>query len=389
MLSTIARKNKINLTDYPFKKDIANRLFLANCSLFELDLLQELLFQASKCHINDLLESLDCELSPLLDALSRFSRIGFIMQSNETIHIDKELKKYFELHSFKFTARVEPSFEHLQALMQKVPISTLPTWYSIPRSSDNIFSSIVEKYLITPKIYESYLKELSFEDPLLQQIVEDLYAHPELTLQTSEIAKRYTLSPEKLQEYIIILEFHFVLVSCIKNGKECIVPFAEWKDLLQHQRKHALKPIREADVTVEKPPVVVSSRQDQEEAMTLFRQTLDRWHTSWGKYIPALEKSVFEIERSLRSIPANSWILFDDYVRQLTAPVGSQQAISLQRAGKKWRFLLPEYSDKEEAFIEEVLFDLLHKVGITSCGSCEGEPCFIITPFGRVALGDM
>ncbi len=389
MLHTIARKNKINLSDYSYKKDIANRLFLTKRSAFELEVLKELLFQASKCQIHDLVDALDCDEIELEEALYCFSQIGLLVKEHDTIFIDKELKKYFELHSFKFDSKTEPSFEVLQALMQKVPISTLPNWYSIPRTSDNIFSSIIEKYLLTPKIYESYLKELHFEVPTLHEICADLFAHPERKVLVKDLEKKYNLTPEQMQECIILLEFHFVLVSCIYDGKEYVVPFAEWADLIRYQKKHALKPLSTKEVTVEKRAVPVTSRSEQEEAMTIFRKTLDNWHTSWGKHIPALEKSVFEIERSLRTIPANSWILFDDFVKQLTAPVGSQSAISLQRNGKKWRYQLPNYNDKEKAFIEEVLFSLLHKVGITECGSIDGSLCFSITPFGRVALGDI
>ncbi len=389
MLNTITKKNKINLSDYPYKKDIANRLFLADRSEFELQVLQELLFQASKCHISDLIDALDCDEIELERALLSFSKIGLIKKEHETIYIDKELKKYFELHSFKFDSNKEPSFEELQALMQKVPIGCLPNWYSIPRSSDNIFSSIVEKYLQTPKIYESYLKELTFENQLLHTIIRELFCHPELKLSVKELEKRYQITPELMQEYIILLEFHFVLISCIHDGIEYLVPFAEWAELIRHQKQHILKPLNGKAVSIEKPPVLVTSRIEQEEAMAFFRKTLDSWHSSWGRHIPALEKSVFEIERSLRAIPANSWILFDDFVKQLTAPVGTQGATALQRNGKKWRYQLPNYSDKEKAFIEEVLFNLLHKVGITACGSYDGDLCFTITPFGRVALGDM
>ena len=32
MLSAVNRKNKINIADYPYKKDISNRLFLTELS---------------------------------------------------------------------------------------------------------------------------------------------------------------------------------------------------------------------------------------------------------------------------------------------------------------------------------------------------------------------
>ena len=121
--------------------------------------------------MSDLEDCLECDQSTLKSALDTFSRIGLTMRQADLLFIDKELRKYFEFHIAKFSDNFEPSFESLQGLLNKVPISVLPTWYSIPRTSDNIFASIVEKYLITPKVYESYLHELTFDDPIINKLL--------------------------------------------------------------------------------------------------------------------------------------------------------------------------------------------------------------------------
>lgn len=386
MLSAITRKNKVNLSDYQYKKDITNRLFLADLTTLEIEVLKELLFQPSKCRIADILDCVSCDQDTLFLALDTFSRIGLTMRQGDLLFIDKELRKYFEFHLVKFANTQIPSFESLQGLLSKVPISTLPTWYSIPRSSDNIFDSIIEKYLHTPKIYENYLKDLVFEDTTLNKIVEELFTSPELAIETSTLRERYKLTREKLQEYILLLEFHFVGVSSYQDGKERITPFAEWADLLRFHKKHRLETLSSVKVT--QAPVKVATRQEQELAMSHFRATIDDWYTSWSEYIPSIEKAVYEIEKALRFVPHNSWVAFEQFLAGLLAPLGQQGPVTLQRTGKKWRYSLPSYTAQERAFIERVIFDLLHKVGITTTGEHEGKPCFMITPYGRVVLGD-
>ncbi len=388
MLTTTNRKNKINLGDYPYKKDIANRLFLTELSPIEVDVLQELLFQPSKCRIGDLQDCIDHDTASLLAALDTFGRIGLTMQQQDTLFINKDLRKYFEVHIVKFADNFEPSFESLQGLFNKVPISVLPVWYSIPRTSDNIFESIVEKYLHTPKVYESYLQELTFDDPILNKIVEDVFESPDLKVEANILRQRYKLTREKLQEYLLILEFNFVLVSGFQDGIEVLCAFAEWQEYVKFQKRHQLKPLAETEVTVTKPAIKVTSREEQEDAMKRFRRTIDAWHTRWNDSIGLIEKSVFEIERTLRSVPNNSWVLLEDFLAGFITPIGYQPQVTLQRIGKKWRYSLPSYNSEEKAFIEGVVFDLLHDVGITTTGTFKNKPCFMITPFGRVALGD-
>ncbi len=45
-------------------------------------------------------------------------------------------------------------------VLKRIPISVLPNWYSFPRSTDHIFDSIIEKYMMTPKVYRRHLLDL-------------------------------------------------------------------------------------------------------------------------------------------------------------------------------------------------------------------------------------
>ncbi|MCE5295358.1 MAG: hypothetical protein LLF94_12210 [Chlamydiales bacterium] len=388
MVHSSMQKNKINLSDYPYKKDIANRLFLSELSQFEIAVLEELLFQPSKCRLSDILDTLDCDELELESTLKTFSKFGLILRQHDMLYIDKDLKKCLELHSVKFSKNFEPSFERLQGLLNRVPISILPTWYSLPRTSDNIFISLVEKYLQTPKIYETYLRELTFDDTTFTQIIAAIFASEQLQIEATTLCAQFSLTREKLQEYILLLEFNFIATSYYLNGKKVVTAFSEYKEYVLFQRKHALKALDVKKVVIEKPAITVSTLSDQEEAMRHFRNTINEWHDEWNEHIGYIEKSVFELERALRIVPNNAWVTVEDFIAGLITPIGFQPQVTLQRTGKKWRYQLPAFNQKEKAFIELVIFDLLQAVGISTTGTYDGKPCFQITPFGRVALGE-
>ena len=52
----LARKNKINLTDYDYKKDLNNRLLLSTLSEIELSTLDEIIYSSLKTSISKLLK---------------------------------------------------------------------------------------------------------------------------------------------------------------------------------------------------------------------------------------------------------------------------------------------------------------------------------------------
>ena len=128
------------------------------------------------------------------------------------------MRKYFESQILKFEEDFYPGIEYLQGLLRKVPIQILPTWYSIPRTSNNIFDSLIEKYLITPHTYERYLSELTFSDEILTDIVRSVHQAPEYKVRADEIIKKHHLSHEQFEEHLLLLEFHFA--CCLRYEKK-------------------------------------------------------------------------------------------------------------------------------------------------------------------------
>ncbi len=78
--------------------------------------------------------------------------------------------------------------------------------------------------------------ELTFGDPALSAIAQDVLRAPDLTLSAKEVMKKYELSREKFEENMLILELHFV--CCLRyqqteNGwEERVTPFHEWRHYL-------------------------------------------------------------------------------------------------------------------------------------------------------------
>ena len=333
-------------------------------------------------------------------------------------------------------------------LLNKVPIPIIPTWYNISKTSDNIFASLIEKYFLTPKIYEKHLSDLVFTEPALNAIVRDLFASKELKITTDELRKKYSLSKEKLEELIVQLEFHLALCLSYNkhNGKwkGVITPLHEWRELLEFQEKTKPVPLSNKEAVVKSHPVEdfafildlqdflkkvqqgklknsdlpkdetiitaalkldfvertqgkIKAKLDPEsylsmslpdQSMYLYRQTLSDIVRNSTYSFEAVEKSFREVERSLKRVLTTGWLLFEDFMRGLISPIGSAEPVTLKKVGKKWRYTLPIYSDEDKEFLEMMIFGPLYQAGVIATGTYKGKPCFMVTAYGKIALGD-
>lgn len=236
-----ARKNKINLADYNCAQDIQNRILMSDFTPTDLEVLEEILFSSIKISYRKLQRSLDMDEAVLGPILHRFSQAGLLAFEGDAITVDKEMRKYFEFQIQRFDAEFKPDMEFAQALLRKVPIHVLPTWYSLPRSSNNIFESIVEKYLLSPQMYQRYLQDLNFGDAKIQGILDDVLSSPEQKIHSSDLIAKYNLTRAEFEEIMLLLEFNFAL--CISYQKEddhwleVATPFHEWAQYLQFLKK--------------------------------------------------------------------------------------------------------------------------------------------------------
>lgn len=258
MSQTAVKKSKINLSDYNYRRDIENRLLMAHLSTFEVEVLREILHSSLKFTIQSLTETLEAKEADVMKAVDKLIPTKLVNRKGDHVTVDKEMRKYYESQILKFDDDFEAGMEFLQGLLSKVPIHHLPNWYSISRTSDNIFLSIVEKFLLTPKIYEKYLQDLCFDDPTPQKILTEVLASPELKVPADKLIAKHGLSRERFEEYLLLLEFSCACCLCYSKvddeWQEVVTPFTEWKEHLEFQRKNIPAPIIDShNITLKHP----------------------------------------------------------------------------------------------------------------------------------------
>lgn len=438
-----SRKNKITLIDYNYRKDIENRLFMADLSILEVDVLREIVNGSLKTSIATLTDNLNISPKNLKVILDKLIKSRLFKIQGDAIVVDKEMRKYYEAQIIKFDDDFHPDLEYLQGLLSKVPIHALPVWYAIPRSSDNIFHSIVEKFLHTPKIYERYLQDLNFENPLLISIVHEIFTAPEYKISSRKLIEKFKLTREEFEELMLFLEFS--LVGCISYSKtkdlweEMVTPFHEWRELqlfIHNTNPPIIKDVKNikptykrefgflnelnafAKAVVKKPlplkdipsqlvdmavilKIVHSEKQKilptshtqewldktlNDQAIFLYRKTLKRLASDeQSASFSAID--FHEVEKSLKRIAHGHWVYFDDFVKGCLATIGNNQPIHLQNKGKRWKYVTPKYHEKELHFIQHIACDCLMQAGMIETGYHHDKLCLCITPFGRQSLG--
>lgn len=439
------RKNKIQLSDYDYRRDIENRLALAQFSTVDLEMLEEILYSSLTISIKKLAKSLDISEEAALASLAKLSKTGLLTFDKETVIVDKEMRKYYEAQIVKFDEDFRPGMDFLQGLLRKVAIHILPTWYSISRTSNNIFDSIVEKYLLTPQVFQRYLSEIHFADPNLTAIVHEVYTAPDFKVSSQALIDKYHISREQFEEYMLLLEFSFL--CCLGYEKkedlwqEIVTPFYEWREYLTFLRDTQPKPIQDT-VKIERSqptdfafiheltsllkrakkepfanddkrlqPYIEKLRllrladlidgrlyalesandwldmKDENKALYLYRHPLNRLLSEHFPAHLATERNLREAEKSILSVLNAGWIYFDDFFKGVLPPLSEHSVVILKKVGKTWKYVLPEYNDEESAFIKATVMEWLPEIGIVSTGMCEGREVFTVTNFGQSVFG--
>lgn len=255
---TQIKKNKVTLSDYNHRRDIENRLLLSKFTTFERSVLEEILFSPIHTQIRKMAKNLDCSEEELVPVLEKLSKTGLLTMDADSVMLDKEMRRYFETEVAKFESDFVPDMEFLQNLLKKVPIHVLPIWYSIPRTSNNIFDSLVEKYLLTPQVFQRYLLELSFGDPVISAIAQDVFKAPQYSVPVKDLLKKYQLSEEKFEEHMLTLEFHFVCCLAYQKQEDdwtpVVTPFHEWREYLTFLKTTNTPPLADTKKVKRKRP---------------------------------------------------------------------------------------------------------------------------------------
>ena len=433
-----ARKNKVNLADYHYQQDIENRMLMSDFSALDIEVLEEILYSPLKISFKKLIRSLECTEAELSTSLKKLTLTGLVSIQDDAILVDKEKRKYFEFQIHRFDPQFKPDMEYIQTILRKVPIHLLPSWYSIPRTSNNIFESIVEKYLLTPHLFQRYLMELNFGDPTLNGIMNDVFSSPDLKVSSSDLIAKYNLKRHDFEEIMLILEFNFACCLCYEKEDdhwlEFVSPFYEWREYLQFVREtetpcipsaEPIQPFRERDfayveelsnlllkaqkkaISIEKSSLVdklcLVKLAEYKSGKLRTLEAGDDWlnlsleNRALYLYrhphncilsLPVNERYIREAEKAIKRVLHGNWVYFDEFLKGVLVPLNEHSVITLKRLGKHWKYTLPIYGDEEKNLLKATVFEWLYETGMVAIGTCRGRDCFAATPFGSFFFED-
>ena len=230
------KKNRVVLEDYDVVSDVKNRLLLAQINQDEYAILEEILYSPLKFSIEKLCKNCELPIEDVRPFVEKFEESGLYAFDGETLVVKKEKRKYFEMQIEKFEEEFTPGMEFLQSLLKNVAIHVLPVWYHIPRSSNNIFESLVEKYLQTPRVYQRYLVEMAAGNDILKKILEDLEKADGHKIYMKDLCEMHGVTREEMTETVILGEFNFLFCSSFEphldGWIEVVTPFSEWCEYL-------------------------------------------------------------------------------------------------------------------------------------------------------------
>lgn len=432
MLTTPSQKQHISLSDYNYKKDIDYRIWLSERSALTIDLLREAVYGPLKTSVQELADALELSPETLFNPLQELADGKILKVDGNKVEIDKEHRKYFERRIEIFEENFKPGIPFIRDLLSRVPISAIPTWYSLPRMTSSIFDSIVERYLQTPRIFEQYLMEDALEDPIQIKIWEAVMSAPKLLVPAKWIQKEFSISPEEFQEAMLNLEFRFFCcVSYQKNGdrwEEVVTPFAEWRAL----QRHLLE-------SLEKPSSIETIKSEQEDPFSYINQlakllellkngansvsdpklldklidlhfiaqehdlfTITDEGSDWLSMTPGdkattlyrhhssrteSDREYRMVEKALQRVMNFGWTTLSSFLNNIVEPIGNAQAIELKCVSRgEWAYELPQLNTEQKDVVERIICNSLKEAGIVICGENNGERCFTVSPFGKMLL---
>ncbi len=417
------KKIKIRLSDYAVESDLKNRLLLSLLSKFDVEVLEEIIYSPLKILLSKLASQVGCQIDCLMPSLMKLQKGSLLTIENGAVLVDKKMRKYYEHYLPKFFDDFKPDMLFFQEILKKAPIQVLPAWYAIPRTSDNIFQSLREKYLQTPVIYERYLAELKTVSPIIRKILKAVFEPPEFAVTAAELCEKLKLKREKLEEHLIYLEFS--CAACViyreKEGKveEAIVPFYEWQNYLKSSRRpklpadkiqtqksapfafiQALSRLLK-ELPKESTPQISSAQKlnfiENGGGQMSITAAAKKWlKLSQEKKAHYIYRSLFCLENShdltiaeaaLSHAALHGWTTIDAFINGTAVAFFGRLPLSLQQTGKSWIYKAPQYSAEELAQIRTVILEKLFEAGLAYLVNYEEEIYFNATPLGRKIFG--
>ncbi|PCI76855.1 hypothetical protein COB21_03725, partial [Candidatus Aerophobetes bacterium] len=88
-------KTKIDLSDYDYKKEIANRVLLGSLTESESQILEEITFSPTTFTIDTLAQNTNFPVDTVLATLNKVQSSGLCVIVGKDVTINKDCRKYF------------------------------------------------------------------------------------------------------------------------------------------------------------------------------------------------------------------------------------------------------------------------------------------------------
>lgn len=417
------RKIRLNLSDYEWEKDAELRSLFSDLHQDESDVIEEIFYSPLKTSFRKLSRSLELCESRLEEILNKLEKGLLLQKDGDQLIIDKEMRRRYELQMERLRPGFRPDIDFMQEILRKVPIHVLPSWYAISRTSDNIFQSILDKYLLSPQTFQRYLLDIAYPETWIADLIKTLFSHPDLKISSSDCIARYNLTRKSFDAASLFLEFSFV--ACLTYEKEgdhwveFLSPFHEWKEYLSFLRATEAPCLNEDTVEdiegddfayvralslslEEKKPLPAY----REKALTLRFLTEEGALTEEGKQwlssslekralalykhplnAPILspsmgERALREAEKTARRMLHGKWVLFEDFFQGALPVFREEHTMPLKRGKTSWSYERPVYTEEEKQALFKTIFFWLKEIGMVATGTFQNQPCFRLTEFG-------
>ncbi|MEC8306301.1 MAG: hypothetical protein VXZ72_00375 [Chlamydiota bacterium] len=405
-------------------RSIDFRMVVEGISFQEVLILDELLFHPNGISFKDLEKELGVNFDDIKSLCKRLVPLGILTMHEESLLIERHAVKWISLFLSKFDDDIDLSVFHIESLLKQLPVDVLFSWYSIPRSSENIFQSIIERWLLTPHDFRRHLRKQAIDDPLCGAVIDMLNAHDvHEGIYLDEVKEKLGIPSVELHSKIIYLEYHFIcaLKYRRREGKwrGCIVFLKEWREYISFYQK-----VLEGNKTLEVTPhssvrlitqlkkhflklsdssllpcsfssnrsldlnhlIKVNNHSDLAHSLGQTWDSLSQKdQESWAlallqdreplistRMMGTTQQLVSAVYSRLSTILGDEWVAFDRVASNLSIPFNVKLNTILKKEGQGWRYIPPQYEEEHLAVLEQIICSWLFHLEIVDLGSYGG-----------------
>lgn len=222
-VATALKRIKIDFDSVDMANDLKIRAFLGTLKTDQLPILEEILHSSARTSIDELLEELDAKKSDIEPTLEAFEKIGLLKVQGEEITVVKEMRRLVDVHFERTEEDFEPDVDFALSVMRTLPVQQVPLWYALPKTSTNLRTAIIEKFFMTPALYERHLETTQFEDEVLQKAF-DRVRREMAPMSAKDLQEELGIDDAAFHKIVLILELNFITYLKYTREKGELVP---------------------------------------------------------------------------------------------------------------------------------------------------------------------